>query len=114
MKTVTLHNASFQLYLTEPTGEKNVTGNDSIGYSGIDADRRNTGVATQQGVGIWPHWWAWVNLDRRTYSGTDGTFVIPAKLSEYIRYAVSNNSKSSARQGARKILARRICLICKR
>jgi len=58
--------------------KQNVIGNDSIDHCGVDADRRDSYLATQQGVGLWPEWSARAGIDNPAHSVTAGAIVMMA------------------------------------
>ena len=56
--------------------KRNVIGNYSINHSGVDADRRDPNLATQQIVGLWPERRAWAGIDHSGHSVAAGTIVM--------------------------------------
>jgi hypothetical protein len=61
--------------------KRHVIGNDFIDYSGVDADRCDPDLASQQGVGLWSERRARAGIAHRDYSVAAGTIVTcPARL----------------------------------
>ena len=58
--------------------KRNVIGNYSIDHCGVDADRRDSDLATQQGMGLWTERRARTGIGHTYHSVAVGTIVIMA------------------------------------